>query len=113
MGRRAGETGEGIVRTPGGRAGAAEPDAGLFRGGGVAYRYVLGLREPAETGTILRILEEVSIPLRYLLLLTGGSRSGYTAYLGLASSDVLDLPIRFASHGILVERGEETGDDGR
>jgi hypothetical protein len=84
-----------------------EPDSFLVRGSGVAYRYTLALRDPEEAGTILRILSDVSIPLLYLLLLPRGPGSGYRAYIGLASSDVLDLPIRFASRGILIDRGEE------
>ncbi len=66
-----------------------------------------------EAGTILRILADVSIPLVYLLLLPCGPRSEYRAYIGLASPDVLDLPIRFASRGIMIERGEEMGDSCR
>lgn len=91
----------------------AEPDAVLARDSGVAYRYTLSLRDPEEAGTILRILTEVSIPLLYLLLLPRGPRSEYRAYIGLASPDVLDLPIRFASRGIMIERGEEMGDNRR
>ena len=87
-----------------------EPDAVLARGSGVAYRYALRLRDPEEAATILRILADVSIPLLYLLVLPHGPRSGYSAYIGLASPDVLDLPIRFASQGIMIERGEEMGD---
>ena len=90
-----------------------EPDAVLVRGRGVAYRYTLSIRDPEEAGTILRILAEVSIPLLYLLLLPRGPRGGYKAYIGLASPDVLDLPIRFASRGIMIERGEEMGDNRR
>ena len=90
-----------------------EPDAVLARGSGVAYRYTLFLRDPEEAGTILRILADVAIPLLYLLLLPRGSGSEYRAYIGLASSDVLDLPIRLASRGIMIERGEEMGDSCR
>jgi hypothetical protein len=98
------------VRTVGRQENGGEPDAALARGSGVAYRYTLCLRDPEEAGTILRILADVSIPLLYLLLLPRGPRSGYRAYIGLASPDVLDLPIRFASRGIMIERGEEMGD---
>lgn len=108
-----GETGIRNTRTAPLRKDRAEPDSVFSCGGGVAYRYVLRLQDPVDAGTILRILAEVSIPLRYLLLLACGSRSGYRAYLGLASPDVLDLPIRFASRGILIERGEELGDERR
>jgi hypothetical protein len=101
------------VRTVGWEEDGGEPDAVLARGSGVAYRYTLCLRDPEEAGTILRILADVSIPLLYLLLLPRGSRSGYRAYIGLASPDVLDLPIRFASRGIMIERGEEMGDKRR
>lgn len=90
-----------------------EPDAVLSSGSGVAYRYTMRLRDPEEAATVLRVLAEVSIPLLYLLVLPHGPRSGYSAYLGLASPDVLDLPIRFASRGIMIERGEEMGDDCR
>ncbi len=86
-----------------------EPDAVFSRGSGVAYRYTLCLRDPEEAGTILRILADVAIPLLYLLLLPRAPRSGCMAYIGLASPDVLDLPIRFASRGIMIERGEEMG----
>lgn len=98
------------ARTPGRQEDGGEPDAELARGSGVAYRYTLSLRDPEEAGTILRILSEVSIPLLYLLLLPRDSRSGYRAYIGLASPDVLDLPVRFASRGVMIERGEEVGD---
>ncbi len=98
------------VRTAGWQENGGEPDAVLARGSRVAYRYTLCLRDPEEAGTILRILAEVAIPLLYLLLLPRGPRSGYRAYIGLASPDVLDLPIRFASRGIMIERGEEMGD---
>ena len=97
-------------RPAGGRGDGGEPDAVFSRGSGVAYRYALRLRDPEEAGTILRILADVAIPLLYLLLLPRGPRSGYRAYIGLASPDVLDLPIRFASRGIMIERGEEMGD---
>ena len=100
-------------RTAGRREDGGEPDAALARGSGVAYRYTLRLRDPGEAVAILRILAEVSIPLLYLLLLPLGPRGGYKAYIGLASPDVLDLPIRFASRGILIERGEEMGDTRR
>ena len=100
-------------RTAGRQENGGEPDAVLARGRGVAYRYTLCLRDPEEAGTILRILAEVSIPLLYLLLLPRGPRGGYKAYIGLASPDVLDLPIRFASRGIMIERGEEMGDNCR
>jgi hypothetical protein len=100
-------------RTAGRQENGGEPDAVLARGRGVAYRYTLCLRDPEEAGTILRILADVSIPLLYLLLLPRGPRGGYKAYIGLASPDVLDLPIRFASRGIMIERGEEMGDSRR
>lgn len=81
----------------------------MARGKGVAYRYTLRLRNSGEAETILRILADVSIPLRYLLLLSRAPRNGYKAYIGLASPDVLDLPVRFASRGIMIEHGEEMG----
>ena len=98
------------ARTAGRQEDGGEPDAVFSRGSGVAYRYTLCLRDPEEAGTILRILADVAIPLLYLLLLPRGPRSGYRAYIGLASPDVLDLPIRFASRGIMIERGEEMDD---
>ena len=98
------------VRTAGWQEDDGEPDAVLARGSRVAYRYTLCLRDPEEAGTILRILAEVAIPLLYLLLLPRGPLGGYRTYIGLASPDVLDLPIRFASRGIMIERGEEMGD---
>jgi hypothetical protein len=101
------------IRTVGRQEDGGEPDAVFARGSGVAYRYTLCLRDPEEAGTILRILADVSIPLLYLLLLPRGPRSEYRAYIGLGSPDVLDLPIRFASRGILIERGEEMGDTRR
>lgn len=101
------------VRTAGRQEGGGEPDAVFSRGSGVAYRYKLYLRDPEEAGTILRILADVAIPLLYLLLLPRAPRSGYRAYIGLASPDVLDLPVRFASRGIMIERGEEIGDGRR
>lgn len=96
-------------RTVDRQANGDEPDAILARGSEVAYRYMLSLQEPEEMGMILRILSDVSIPLLYLLLLPRGPRIGYRAYIGLASPDVLDLPVRFASRGIMIERGEEMG----
>jgi hypothetical protein len=98
------------ARTAGRREDGGEPDAALARGSGVAYRYSLRLRDPEEAGTILRILADVAIPLLYLLLLPRAPRGGYRAYVGLASPDVLDLPVRFASRGIMIERGEEMGE---
>lgn len=105
-----GDTDGKSARTAGRQEDGDEPDAEMARRSGVAYRYTLSLRDPEEAGTILRILAEVSIPLLYLLLLPRGSRSGYRAYIGLASPDVLDLPVRFASRGIMIERGDELGD---
>lgn len=104
-----GEANARSARTAGGRKSGDEPDAVFSRGSGVAYRYTIRLRDPEEAGTVLRILADVAIPLLYLLL-PRGPRSGYRAYVGLASPDVLDLPVRFASRGIMIERGEEMGD---
>lgn len=84
-----------------------DPDHDLARRGRVANRYVLRLREPRDSGIVLRVLTELSIPLRYLLLLPSGSSDTFVAYVGLGTHDVADLPIRFASQGIHVERGEE------
>ena len=113
MGGSVGDADINSGRTVRRQEGGGEPDAALARGGGVAYRYTLCLRDPEEAGTILRILADVSIPLLYMLLLPRGPRSGYRAYIGLASPDVLDLPIRFASRGIMIERGEEMGESCR
>jgi hypothetical protein len=110
VGGNVGEAGVKSARTAGRQEDGGEPDAVFSRGSGVAYRYALRLRDPEEVATILRILADVAIPLLYLLLLPRDHRSGYRAYIGLASSDVLDLPIRFASRGIMIERGEEMGD---
>jgi len=109
LGENAGEADVMTPRTAGRQDDGGEPDAAFSRDRGVAYRYTLCLRDPEEAGTILRILAEVAIPLLYLLLLPRAPRSGYRAYIGLASPDVLDLPVRFASRGIMIERGEETG----
>ena len=105
-----GETDVRSARTAGRRERGAEPDAIFSCGSGVAYRYMIRLRDPEEAITVLRIIADVAIPLLYLLLLPRGPRSGYRAYVGLASPDVLDLPVRFASRGIMIERGEEMGD---
>jgi hypothetical protein len=86
-----------------------EPDEALTRRGGVAYRYVLRLREPHDASTVLAVLSDAAIPLKYLLLLPSDSEDWHAAYVGLASVGVADLPIRLASRGIRVERGEERG----
>ncbi len=80
---------------------------------GVAYRYHLLLAEPEVTGDVLRILKELSISLRYLLLLPDGAGECFEAYVGLGTSDVLDLPFRFAAAGVQTRRGEEVGAAGR
>lgn len=95
-------------RPAGGRP--PEPDAYLMAQDGVAYRYQLSFREPELSAGIMRILKEVSIPMEYLLLVPGKSGKTCKAYLGLGSSDVLDLPFRFAVLGIEVRRGEEIGE---
>jgi hypothetical protein len=87
-----------------------DPDHDLAHRVGVANRYVLRLREPRDAAIVLRVLTEVSIPLGYLLLLPSGSHDQLVAYVGLGAHDVADLPIRFASQGIQVERGEELED---
>lgn len=84
-----------------------EPDHELARRGGVAHRYVLRLRESRDPAIVLRVLADLAIPLGYLLLLPSGSPDQLAAYLGLGAHDVTDLPIRFASRGVHVERGEE------
>jgi hypothetical protein len=88
-----------------GRPSRREPDAGLARRGEVASRYVLHHR--AEPATVLRVLDELAIPLGYLLLVPSGDAGQLTAYVGLEAHDVADLPIRFASQGLHLERGEE------
>lgn len=77
---------------------------------GVAYRYLLSLGEPESIAGMFRILKEVSISMEYLLLFPGKSGKACKAYLGLASSDVGDLPFRFAAIGIGIRRGEEVGE---
>jgi hypothetical protein len=84
-----------------------EPDEHLARGRGVAYRYVLRLAQPDDVAIVVRVLADVAIPLRYLLLMPSASRDEYAAYVGLARADVLDLPVRLAWHGVRIARGEE------
>ncbi len=84
-----------------------EPDAGLTRRADVASRYVLLFRDRGDPATVLRVLEELAIPLAYLLLLPAGHGGHLAAYVGLGRHDVADLPIRFASQGLHLERGEE------
>ena len=84
-----------------------EPDEQLTRRGGMAHRYVLQLQDPQDVAIVLRVLSEVAIPLGYLLLLPSDPGDRLAAYLGVPSHDVVDLPIRFASRGIRVVRGEE------
>ncbi len=84
-----------------------EPDAELTRRADVVSRYVLQLRDRGDPATILRVLEELAIPLSYLLLLPAGHGDHLAAYVGLGRHDVADLPIRFASQGLHLERGEE------
>ena len=90
-------------------AGRREPDHALTRRRGVAYRYVLGLRDAQDAAALLALLSDAAIPLRYLLLLPSDSAVPTAAYVGLGSAAVADLPIRLASRGIRVERGEERG----
>lgn len=90
-----------------GRPGRREPDAGLARRAAVASRYVLHLRDRGDPATVLRVLDELAIPLGYLLLLPSGAAGQLAAYVGLGAHDVADLPIRFASQGLHLERGEE------
>jgi hypothetical protein len=89
------------------RATRREPDDVLTRRAGVAYRYVLRLRDPNDAATVLAVLSDAAIPLSYLLLLPSGSEDWHAAYVGLGSAAVADLPVRLASRGIRVERGEE------
>jgi hypothetical protein len=93
----------------GASASRREPDHALARRRGVAYRYVLGLRDAQDTAALLAVLSDAAIPLRYLLLLPSDSAVPHAAYVGLGSAPVADLPIRLASRGIRVERGEERG----
>jgi hypothetical protein len=102
MARAAGHT-----RTAPKRRDKRDPDHDLARRGGVADRYVLRLQEPRDSAIVLRVLADLAIPLGYLLLLPSSSRDQHFAYVGLGLHDVADLPIRFASQGIHVERGEE------
>lgn len=73
----------------------------------MAYRYSLLLRDAEGAGDILRILKEISVPLRYLLLVPARIGGAYRVYLGLGSPDVLDLPVRLTACGIEVQRGEK------
>ena len=84
-----------------------DPDHDLARRVGVADRYFLRIRVARDAAVVLRVLAEVSIPLGYLVLLPSGDGEQLVAYLGLGQHDVADLPIRFASQGVQVERGEE------
>ena len=100
------------VATARARSGGArrrEPDHALTRRRGVAYRYVLQLRDAKAAEALLAVLSDAAIPLRYLLLLESPSSASHAAYVGLGSAEVADLPIRLASRGIRVERGEERG----
>ena len=90
-----------------GRPGRREPDAGLAHLPDVASRYVLHLRDRGDPATVLRVLDELAIPLGYLLLLPSGAAGLLVGYVGLGTHDVADLPIRFASQGLHLERGEE------
>jgi hypothetical protein len=90
-----------------GRPGLREPDAELARLPTVASRYVLHLRDREDPATVLRVLDELAIPLGYLLLLPSGAVGDLVAYVGLGAHDVADLAIRFASQGLHLERGEE------
>ncbi len=92
------------------RRGRRDPDHHLARRVGVANRYVLRLGEPRDVAIVLRVIADVSIPLGYLLLLPSGSHGQPVAYVGLGVHDVAELPVRFASQGIQVERGEELED---
>lgn len=94
-------------RKAAGRQDGREPDHELARCVGVSDRYVLRVGDPRDSALVLRVLADLSIPLAYLLLLPAGSPGGAVAYLGLGPHDVADLPIRFASQGVEVERGEE------
>lgn len=91
------------------RGGRRAPDHALSRRRGVAYRLVLRLREESDAAALLAVVADVAIPLRYLLLLPSGSSDPHAAFVGLGSAEVADLPIRLASRGIRVERGEERG----
>lgn len=84
-----------------------EPDAELTRRGEAASRYVLHLRDRGDPAAVLRVLEELAIPLAYLLLVPSPAHGQLVAYVGLGPHDVADLPIRFASQGLQLERGEE------
>lgn len=84
-----------------------EPDFQLAsRDGSVAYRYVLEVGERKDVGEILKLLDNMSVPFRYLLLVPGKKGSGILAYLGLGSYEVNDLPFRLAAAGIRIRRGE-------
>ena len=85
------------------------PDQFLLKGGGVCYRYVLLLGDTEEIDDIFHILEELSLVYRYFLLVPAAGKKAYRIYLGLASVDVFDFPLRMAALGVHVERGESIG----
>lgn len=76
------------------------------------YRYTFLLSSARQVGDVARILEEVCGGMRYLLLAQDGAPGKYRAYLGLASADIYELPLRLAAEGIHIEQGEATGGAG-
>jgi hypothetical protein len=87
-----------------------EPDASLARASGVRYRYTLSLSDPSEARGIFQIAAELGTTVRYLLIVHQAEQS-YRAYLGLASADLFDLPLRLAARGIQIEHGEQTSNE--
>ena len=88
------------------------PDTALARDPRVRYRYALRLSGATEVGAVVRILEDVGVGMRYLLLAEDGAPGSYRAYLGLASADIYEFPLRLAAEGIHIEQGEATADQG-
>jgi hypothetical protein len=89
---------------------AAAPDAALARDPLVRYRYALRLSGASQVEAVVRILEEVGVGMRYLLLASDGARGSYRAWLGLARADVYEFPLRLAAEGVHIEQGEATAE---
>jgi hypothetical protein len=84
-----------------------DSDAGLARSPGLQYRYTVLLAEPKQAGELFQILEDLRIPLCYILVIPGHLPRNYRAHIGLASAEVFDFPLRMAARGIRIQRGEQ------
>jgi hypothetical protein len=91
----------------------SDPDVFLARAPGVQYRYKLLLADPKDASDIFQLLDELRVALCYMLVVPGSSQRQYRTYIGLASSDLQDLPLRMAARGIQIERGEEMSNQRR